>query len=580
MQHQSLPAFLLRYRLPWVVLAASLSLSLALTAVTYRQQRHAAEQLVINQTRNIAQTIEQRFRAYDAILTGARGLFYSSEDVTRAEWKQYITDIHIQNLLPGIQALGFARVIAHDDIAALENEIRQEGFTSFTFHPKGERDMYTSIVYIEPFDWRNQRAFGYDMFSEPVRREAMSLARDSGDSTLSGKVTLMQETEQDMQAGFLMYLPLYRSRNVPTTLAERREQLFGYVYSPFRVKDFMNALLTEHPLIIGITIHEKHNGDLLYQSGQHTEDTQDTGDRKTYTDIMNYGGRQWLLTSAASEQAIHRQTLPLSLGVLLTGLIDSALLFVATLFLLHWRTKSLSLRQQASALQNTNEELQRFVYAASHDLKSPLRAINNLAQWIQHDSNNALSEKSTRHITQLQQRIIRMERLLNGLLDYSRAGTQPSQQSATNMKELLDDCLQLLHIPPRFSVHVTCPAITVITARPALQLVLFNLLSNAIKHNDNPYPAIRLSVAAADGGLQLRVCDNGSGIAAEYHETVFGLFQTLAPDKQENTGLGLALVKRVVKAQQGSIVINSEPAGDCCFTVTWPCIIANPPASS
>ena len=116
----------------------------------------------------------------------------------------------------------------------------------YTLSPKGDRDPYTSIIYLEPFNWRNQRAFGYDMFSEPVRHSAMEQARDQGKTSISGKVVLVQETDKQVQSGFLMYLPVYKKDSTPVTLEERRTQILGWVYAPFRMGELVKQIFELH----------------------------------------------------------------------------------------------------------------------------------------------------------------------------------------------------------------------------------------------------------------------------------------------------------------------------------------------
>jgi CHASE1-domain containing sensor protein len=131
--------------------------------------------------------------------------------------------------------------------------------------PPGERRHYSSIVYLEPFDWRNQRAFGYDMYSEPVRQRAMERAWKSGAAALSGRVILLQETDKDVQPGILMYLPVYQSGTTPTGEERRLDELIGWAYSPLRMKDMMSSLLERDiPHTVGriaFTIYDGENAD-------------------------------------------------------------------------------------------------------------------------------------------------------------------------------------------------------------------------------------------------------------------------------------------------------------------------------
>ena len=187
----------------------------------------------------LVDSIRERVNSYSQVLWGGVGLFAATPDVTREQWRVYVNALNIEQRLPGIQGIGYAKVIRAQDKDAHVAELRAQGFAQYDIWPAGDRDTYTSIVYLEPFDWRNQRAFAYDMFTEPTRRAAMQRARDIGLASVSGKVRLVQETEEDTQAGFLMYVPVYRPGAAISTLEQRRAALIGYIYSPFRVNDMI-----------------------------------------------------------------------------------------------------------------------------------------------------------------------------------------------------------------------------------------------------------------------------------------------------------------------------------------------------
>ena len=157
--------------------------------------------------------------AHERVLRGARGLFAASRDVSREEWRAYLENLDLEASLPGAQGTGFTVVVPRAAREAHEQAVRAEGFPDYTIKPAGERDPYSSIVYLEPFSGRNLRAFGYDMYSEPTRRVAMERARDTGEPAMTHKVTLVQETDEDVQAGFLIYLPVF-ARNKPVGTLE------------------------------------------------------------------------------------------------------------------------------------------------------------------------------------------------------------------------------------------------------------------------------------------------------------------------------------------------------------------------
>ncbi|MCK6486830.1 MAG: CHASE domain-containing protein [Planctomycetes bacterium] len=194
-------------------------------------------------TEEVQLAIRDRMASYIAILRGGAGLFMASPEVGREAWRRYVDSLELGRSFPGIQGLGFTRVIQPQELAAHVAAVRAEGFPDYSVRPAGERPLYTAIVYLEPFDWRNQRAFGFDMYTEETRRQAMDRARDGGEPMVSGKVVLVQETEVDRQRGFLVYLPVFRPGLPAATAAERRAALMGYVYAPFRMQDLMHGIL-------------------------------------------------------------------------------------------------------------------------------------------------------------------------------------------------------------------------------------------------------------------------------------------------------------------------------------------------
>ena len=177
----------------------------------------------------IAASIRWHMTAYTQILRGAAGLFAASQEVRRNEWQRYVEHLGLDEVYDGIQGVGFAQLIRPEQLDAHQQEIRSQGFPDYLVIPRGERPVYSSIVYLEPFSGRNLRAFGFDMFAEPVRRAAMERARDSGLVAISGKVRLVQESDTNVQAGVLAYYPVYANDALPRTPEQRSAALLGWV---------------------------------------------------------------------------------------------------------------------------------------------------------------------------------------------------------------------------------------------------------------------------------------------------------------------------------------------------------------
>ncbi len=248
------------FRARELMTAAVLIVALFVTFKLWQTAEHSAEQALQTafdfRVGESNDRIQQRMSVYEQILRATLGFFNASDYVSRQDFRVFVSSLSLTENFPGIQGIGFSRVVAPENKAEHIAAIRKEGFPDYTIKPDGPRDMYTSIVYLEPFSGRNLRAFGYDMFSDPVRRMAMEEARDSGAPALSGKVILVQETGSKVQSGFLMYLPLYRIGAAHNTQGQRRENLAGWVYAPFRMNDFMRGIAGENTNDLDIEIYD------------------------------------------------------------------------------------------------------------------------------------------------------------------------------------------------------------------------------------------------------------------------------------------------------------------------------------
>ncbi|MEZ4728118.1 MAG: PAS domain S-box protein [Caldilineaceae bacterium] len=223
-------------------------------------------------------------------------------------------------------------------------------------------------------------------------------------------------------------------------------------------------------------------------------------------------------------------------------------------------------------LERSNRDLDQFAYVASHDLKAPLRGINNLARWIAEDAGQLLPEPATGHLVKLRGRIQRMERLLDDLLAYSRVGRREDEIKTVQIKALVEEVVYLLAPPEGFTLYIDEELPTLVTSHTPLELVFRNLIGNAIKHHHQPAQGeVRVSAQALGAYVEFYISDNGPGIDPHHHERIFDLFQVLRPrDEVEGSGMGLALVKKVVEHRKGSICVESTLGQGTTFCFTWP----------
>lgn len=221
-------------------------------------------------------------------------------------------------------------------------------------------------------------------------------------------------------------------------------------------------------------------------------------------------------------------------------------------------------------LHQRNKELDDFDYVASHDLKAPLRGIDNLSQWIAEDAEEVLPEDSLKHLRLMQKRVRRMEELLDGLLHYSRAGRYDYDSETVGAEALIKEVIDTLEAPRKFTFSIsTLPVLD--TVKIPLQQVFQNLIGNAIKYHDRSDGVVK--IGAVENGLFYKfwVEDDGPGIAPEYHDKAFQMFQKLqSRDDVEGTGIGLSVVKKTVESYGGNVELISKAGQGARFEFTWP----------
>ncbi len=350
----------------WITLALGLALTLLVTLYTQAQIRAQTRRELALIGEEIATKIQVRLHAHAQLLRSGAAFIAGSQDVTRKQWQAFVDDSKVSLNLPGIQGLGFAVLIPRERLTQHIQDVRDQGFPDYRVWPAGDRPVYTSILYLEPFSGRNLRAFGYDMFSEPVRRSAMEQARDADVAALSGKVQLVQETDQDIQAGTLMYAPVYRT-GVPTDRLEaRRAALVGWVYSPYRMNDLMHGILGGWAQNGGTGIRlAVYDGDrvapetLLYSSHLADQLGLAPAPSELVQIPIDFRGHGWTLRFSVARPGLLASSL-LDLRVWLVaggGTVISGLLAALVLALIKTRARTIQLAAELAARERAEQAL-------------------------------------------------------------------------------------------------------------------------------------------------------------------------------------------------------------------------------
>ena len=531
---------------------------------------HRNAELVVN-------LVKERMKLYENALWSSVAFIDAVDTpISYTAWRSYSRSLKIDATYPGINGIGVIyNIQPHqlDHYLLKQRELRP----NYSIHPQHNESEYWPITYIEPA-LPNRKAIGLDMAFEKNRYVSIQKARDTGNAQLTGPITLVQDSKKT--PGFLFYTPFYKNGAKPDSIESRRSLIAGVTYAPFIMKKFMQGTLAEKYRHVSIQIHD--NGELLFNdhADRNLEDV-DQDPLFTKEEHVALYGRVWTFSIQSNLAFRDEFSSNQSAFILIGGLIIDALLLALFLLLTKANRQALAyanemtkaLEEKTSNLEKSNSDLEQFSYVASHDLKSPLNAIQNLVEWITEDCHDAISDESKKHLALLTQRSNRMMKLLDDLLEYSRINRNEFKNEFVNLKEMSTDVFAMQNKPEGFTL--SAPDIEITTPKTPLEIVLRNLISNAIKHHDNQNGHIDVLYESNADYHIIIVEDDGPGIPLEFHDKALEMFQTLKPrDKVEGSGMGLAMIKRIIEHYKGKIFISSDGKHGTKVSVYWPIINA------
>ena len=557
--------------LHWLIVVLSLLLTFF---AWYFSQQQVNDKIQAQFDREAEQTIElvlERLQQYEDALWGGVAMLQSSGgDTDFISWRAYVEKLHLLQKYPGINGLG---VIHKIDSKQLPSYIlkQQRQQPNFHVHPAHREKMNLPITYVVPVK-ENKKAVGLDMAYEKNRYTSALKARDTGQAQITAPITLVQDRAKT--PGFLFYAPFYTGTDV--TLQERQLHFRELVYAPFIVNKLMDGVLSQTKRHVAIKIVDDEN--VLYDELVSSNAYFDSNSNfKTIKKETVYG-RTWTFT-LQSDQSFQKATSNQQpLTILFGGIVIDTLLLLLFISIsraskraLHYADEmTYELRKKKRALESSNKELNQFAYIASHDLRAPLRNIKNVSSWIIEDDKDNLSRETQTRLDTIQECIGHMDELINGVLAYSRIGNVHEDVVDVDLNQCIRKIMSCLDVEDRVNLQIPESLPTVSANATIISQIFSNLISNAIKHSDKETIEISIKFGEKDGYYEFSVSDNGPGIEPQFCSKIFELFQSLKPKSEaDNSGIGLALIKKAVEAQEGRIWVDSELGKGCTFTLTW-----------
>lgn len=571
---------------PSLILVCSLALTIFGSGFTYLFQTQLKQTHIEHKIQSIKNFIESNIQSHiDSIIRPTQGLFVSSQFVDHKEFASFENVLQISK--SGIQAVSYIIRLSEADLKSHTKMMIAAGFSDFVIWPKPEGKPgqdYFPVTYIHPMDWRNKRAHGYNVGHEVKRRQAMDLARDTGEAAMTGQIKLVQEDNVDMQSGFIIFSPLYNNKFPVSTVEERRRALTGYISGVFRTIKFCDQLM--HNLVMNVQHFklELYDGEvadpsLLFYSFSSSEPNEE--------DMLNFkfatievAKRKWLAritTTGARPIGLEAE---LHWFLLIVGLIISLLLYLVTKLNL---IQNMKLNQDIEMLTETKLHLQQakesaeaastlkgaFLANMSHEIRTPLSVVISSSNFLM--SPQIAAEEKEKFAQIIFRNGKNLLSIINDILDLSKieAGMVSLEFSRISIRSELKDLeadMQLLAQVKNisFQMKISDELPEVIGTDPSrLQQILRNIIGNAIKFTEQGSVEVMVDIVKNDE-IRFLVIDSGIGLTNEQQKNIFAPFSqadVTFTRKYGGTGLGLVLSKKLARLLGGDVTLKSSQSG-------------------
>ena len=545
----------------WLILSLSLGLTIVAWYFSSQQVDRDVHEQFEEKSAQVIQHLQERIQLVEQALWGAVAFNHANNNsIDNLQWKKYATKLRTNKIYPSINGIGIVYNIKPKQLNAYL--IRQKiNRPNFAIHPEHQQPEYWPITYIEPIN-TNKKAIGLDMAFDNNRYTTIKKSRDSGLARLTSPVVSFQD---DLKTrGILFYAPFYAGIAPHTNTEERQKNILGVSYALIPIYKLITGTLAIENRLVALKITDQEK--LVYDDSENNTvaniDSSPLFNKIVEVDLY---GRVWSFnidSNLAFRKASHSilPTIILILGIFINFLILALLLFLLRAnkqVLIHVDQMTAEFKSETQRLEKSNQDLEQFSYVVSHDLKSPLNAIQKIVGWLKEDCIESLPQSCLEHIALLESRSQRMSNLLNDLLNYARIDRFDYEPEALELSTLADNIFSLLDHDENTSL-ITAKGKLFFPKVP-LEIILRNLMSNAIKHHDKDSVNIIMSYSKTDHMHCLSILDDGPGIPPELFHKALEILQTLKPrDQVEGSGMGLSLVQKIVLRYKGQLKIESD----------------------
>jgi signal transduction histidine kinase len=533
-----------------------------------------AEAEFLTDAQDTRRDIQAGVNSYVEVVRAGGVLLSADNEINGVGFRRFVAGLQVRERYPGMDGIGFAQCVPRGQLGRLLRTIDLDG-VAIRLWPDTDRATRCPTLFLEPSTARNKRSLGFDLGAEDELAEAMAMARDTGQPTASRKLASADVWTDGWRGNIVLLVPVYRFGAPIRTIDERRNAIFGYVFSPLNSEELLEAIVASVRLSVTFEVHDSAASAATLLSARQLRTTPS---RYESAEPVLVAGRDWLVTVRSAGEAV-AQTPVLARQTFIGGLLLSFMLFLITRAQVRaWETSvrheqalrasALALRESESDAHAANRAKDEFLATLSHELRTPL---NVVLGWVSMLRARGVPDDKVPHALEVIERNARQQaQLIDDLLDVSRVVTGklrlemrpvPLARIAASVIESLRPSADakgiVLEAPPR-----STPA-DALGDPDRVRQVVWNLLSNAIKFTPRG-GRVSASLSRTDGHVQLSVRDTGIGIAPDFLPHVFERFRqadSSTTRTHSGLGLGLAIARHLVELHGGTLEAHSDGEG-------------------
>jgi signal transduction histidine kinase len=517
--------------------------------------------------------VQDRLNIFEETLRAGVGLFSGTGSVSKEQFSNFINTSAVLERYSGAQVVGYVKVVPDADLADFTRMIQTTSTPNFKLYPEGSRSVYTPIIYTEPQSDTNKRAIGFDPSSDPIRLHALEVARDSGKVTLSSVVQSVSDKTQNGHA-FILYAPQYKQGMPTGTVEQRRAAIEGYMFTGFRIAQFMeNVLPADKDQNISFKVTVGNDKVSFYTAPDYDrlsarDHTQVDTDSSIGNNVLHFSfiyDRNSQLASNASRPV----------AILIFGFVTAVLIAGAVWLILRGKANELLLEQE----RGINEAKDNLLSLASHQLRTPATGVKQYLGLLLQGFAGTLTNQQKQLLEKAYAGNERQLKTINDVLYLARLGSGRIvlSKSTFSVEQLIRDIVHELHdeiVTKKHKVTIKTPKRHQDFYGDAhmMRMAIENLLTNAIKYT-HPGGKIVVTLQNTKDQLKITVEDNGIGIEQSQQDRLFEQFERIDNDLSiavGGSGIGLYVVRNIAGMHDGHVEVTSALDQGSRFTMVVP----------